>query len=105
MYTCILVFFIVFLKKRNISSKIKRWKVTEYAALISESNTAELCVLFRTGNYNAKAIYSAILLSKFQISFKILRCLGSDQHPSKTLSDGWHFMPATHSVLGILVLK
>ena len=35
MYTWILgVFFTVFLKNRNISSKIKRSKVTDYAALI-----------------------------------------------------------------------
>ena len=34
MYTCILVF-IVFLKNRNIISKIKRSKVTDYAALRS----------------------------------------------------------------------
>ena len=33
MYTCILVFFTVFLKNRNIRSKIKRSKVTDYAAL------------------------------------------------------------------------
>ena len=33
MYTWILVFFTVFLKNRNISSKIKRSKVTDYAAL------------------------------------------------------------------------
>ena len=33
MYTLILVFFTVFLKKRNIISKIKRSKVTDYAAL------------------------------------------------------------------------
>ena len=32
MYTRILVFFTVFLKNRNISSKIKRSKVTGYAA-------------------------------------------------------------------------
>ena len=37
MYTCILVFFTVFLKYRNISSKIKRSKVTDYAALKSMS--------------------------------------------------------------------
>ena len=34
MYTWILVFFTVFLKNRNIISKIKRSKVTDYAALI-----------------------------------------------------------------------
>ena len=34
MYTQILVFFTVFLKNRNISSKFKRSKVTDYAALI-----------------------------------------------------------------------
>ena len=33
MYTWILVFFIVFLKNKNISSKIKKSKVTDYAAL------------------------------------------------------------------------
>ena len=33
MYTWILVFFTVLLKNRNISSKIKRSKVTDYAAL------------------------------------------------------------------------
>ena len=33
MYTCILVFFTVFLKNRNNISKIKRSKVTDYAAL------------------------------------------------------------------------
>ena len=33
MYTWILVFFTVFLKNRNISFKIKRSKVTDYAAL------------------------------------------------------------------------
>ena len=33
MYTRILVFFTVSLKNRNISSKIKRSKVTDYAAL------------------------------------------------------------------------
>ena len=33
MHTWILVFFTVFLKKRNISSKIKRSKVTDYAPL------------------------------------------------------------------------
>ena len=33
MYTWILVFLIVLLKNRNISSKIKRSKVTDYAAL------------------------------------------------------------------------
>ena len=33
MYTWILVFFTVFLKNRNISSKIKRSKVTDYATL------------------------------------------------------------------------
>ena len=33
MYTWILGFFTVFLKNRNISSKIKRSKVTYYAAL------------------------------------------------------------------------
>ena len=33
MYTWILVFFTVFLKNRNISSKIKSSKVTDYAAL------------------------------------------------------------------------
>ena len=33
MYTGILVFFAVFLKNRNIISKIKRSKVTDYAAL------------------------------------------------------------------------
>ena len=33
MYTWILVFFTVFLKNRNIISKIKRSKVTDYAAL------------------------------------------------------------------------
>ena len=33
MYTWILVFFNVFLKNRNISPKIKRSKVTDYAAL------------------------------------------------------------------------
>ena len=37
MYTWILVFFTVFLKNRNISSKIKRSKVTDYAALIEKS--------------------------------------------------------------------
>ena len=36
MYTGILVFFTVFLKNRNISSKIKRSKVTDYAALNSQ---------------------------------------------------------------------
>ena len=36
MYTWILVF-TVFLKNRNISSKIKRSKVTDYAALIPEN--------------------------------------------------------------------
>ena len=35
MYTWILVFFTVFLKNRNISSKIKRSKVTDNAALIN----------------------------------------------------------------------
>ena len=33
MYTWILGFFTVFLKNRNISSKVKRSKVTDYAAL------------------------------------------------------------------------
>ena len=33
MYIGILVFFAVFLKNRNIISKIKRSKVTDYAAL------------------------------------------------------------------------
>ena len=33
MYTWILLFFTVFLKNRNIFSKIKRSKVTDYAAL------------------------------------------------------------------------
>ena len=33
MYTWILVFFTVFLKNRNTISKIKRSKVTDYAAL------------------------------------------------------------------------
>ena len=33
MYTCNLVSFTDFLKNRNISSKIKRSKVTDYAAL------------------------------------------------------------------------
>ena len=33
MYTWILAFFTVFLKNRNIISKIKRSKVTDYAAL------------------------------------------------------------------------
>ena len=33
MYTLILVFLTVFLKNRNISSKIKGSKVTDYAAL------------------------------------------------------------------------
>ena len=33
MFTCIIVFFTVFLKNRNIGSKIKRSKVTDYAAL------------------------------------------------------------------------
>ena len=40
MYSCILVFFTVFLKNRNISSKIKRSKVTDYAAL----NVADLSI-------------------------------------------------------------
>ena len=35
MYTCILVF-TMFLKNRNISSKIKRSKVTDYEALNDE---------------------------------------------------------------------
>ena len=34
MYTWILVFFTVFLKNRKIISKMKRSKVTDYAALI-----------------------------------------------------------------------
>ena len=34
MYTWILVFLTVFLKNRNISSKIKASKVTDYAALM-----------------------------------------------------------------------
>ena len=43
MCTWILVFFSVFLKTRNISSKIKRSKVTDYAALSLETpNDAQL---------------------------------------------------------------
>ena len=38
MYTWILDFFTVFLKNRNISSKIKRSKVTEYAALKTDGS-------------------------------------------------------------------
>ena len=41
MYTCILVFFTVFLKNRNFSSKIKRSKVTDYAALNVYKQTNE----------------------------------------------------------------
>ena len=37
MYTRILVFFTVFLKNRNISSKIKRSKVTDYMQAFSEN--------------------------------------------------------------------
>ena len=40
MYTWILVFFTVFLKNRNISFKIKRSKVTDYAALNTENKLA-----------------------------------------------------------------
>ena len=42
MYTWILVFFTVFLKNRNISSKIKRSKVTDYAALSNIGPMASL---------------------------------------------------------------
>ena len=44
MYTWNLIFFTVFLKNRNISSKIKRSKVTDYAAL---SCTTMFCLLWR----------------------------------------------------------
>ena len=40
MYTWILVFFTLFLKNRNISSKIKRSKVTDYAALMPPTKIA-----------------------------------------------------------------
>ena len=45
MYAWILVFFIVFLKNRNIISKIKRSKVTDYAALKwhSQESSIEIC--------------------------------------------------------------
>ena len=38
MYTWILDFFTVFLKNRNINSKVKRSKVTDYAALSVHSS-------------------------------------------------------------------
>ena len=41
MYTLILVFFTVLLQNRNISSKVKRSKVTDYAAL------SEYCIIYK----------------------------------------------------------
>ena len=48
MFRCILVFFTVFLKNRNIISKIERSKVTDYAAL-------RLKIIFTVCHFNDQA--------------------------------------------------
>ena len=50
MYTWILVFFTVFLKNRNVSSKIKRSKVTDYAAL-NEKSYNKTVIDFNSGRH------------------------------------------------------
>ena len=53
MYTRILVFLTVFLKNRNISSKIKRSKVTDYAAL-NKANSFDTKSLFLDLDFSIK---------------------------------------------------
>ena len=62
MYALILVYFTVFLKNRNISSKIKRSKVTDYAALRANRLNAGSTAVIRAKDKVTKMILELLYI-------------------------------------------
>ena len=100
MYTWILVFFTVFLKNRNIRSKIKRSKVTGYAALRKFQNN-QVTIMISYAKYKSKA---SVLESSTGFSMMILEPAQASIWREKEITRKFQIIPETIMIMHFLFL-